>query len=271
MEYDNKELQEKILEVILYIDKLCKANNIEYYLLGGSALGAVRHQGFIPWDDDLDICMTFDNYYKFINLCEEKLDTEKYYLQKEFTEEWPMWFTKIRTNNTTYIEELNKGKEMHQGIFVDVFCLNKVSNNKFMSYLQYICGRTLTALGLSKRGYKGDTLMKKIVILIMKLFPYRYTSKILKNFIQRYNRQKVHNIAHLAGKAKYSKCVYPCEVIGEPQRIIFENYMLPVPEKVEQYLTLRFGDYMELPPASERSKAIHAEFVDIHNDYSDYT
>ena len=76
-----RHLQMVILGIIKDIDELCRKKNIEYYLLGGSAIGAIRHKGFIPWDDDLDIIMTSDNYIKFLRICKEQLDKEKYYLQ----------------------------------------------------------------------------------------------------------------------------------------------------------------------------------------------
>jgi len=77
-----KDLQLKMLEIIKYMDKLCKKHDIEYYLIYGSALGAVRHKGFIPWDDDMDVGMTYENYKKFIDVCEKELDTSKYFLQR---------------------------------------------------------------------------------------------------------------------------------------------------------------------------------------------
>ena len=83
MKTNCSEIQNKILEIVKYFDGFCKENNIEYYLMGGSALGAVRHGGFIPWDDDFDVFMNYENYTKFIKLCEEKLDITKFYLQKE--------------------------------------------------------------------------------------------------------------------------------------------------------------------------------------------
>lgn len=80
-----KEVQDKILEIVTYFDTFCKENKIEYFLMGGSALGAIRHKGFIPWDDDLDVFMTYDNYTRFLEISEDKLDNDKFYLQKENT------------------------------------------------------------------------------------------------------------------------------------------------------------------------------------------
>ena len=94
-----RHLQNVILSIMKDMDKLCQENGIEYYLLGGSAIGAIRHKGFIPWDDDLDIIMSHDNYDKFIEVCKTKLDTNKYYLQ-EGGKDWPLCFSKIKLHGT---------------------------------------------------------------------------------------------------------------------------------------------------------------------------
>ena len=117
-DYGILKLQNKILEIMAYIDEFCRNNEITYYLMGGSALGAMRHGGFIPWDDDLDIFMPYKDYMKFIQLCETKLDEDRFYLQKEDTPENPYYFSKLRMNGTTCLSPvIDIG---HQGIFVDI-------------------------------------------------------------------------------------------------------------------------------------------------------
>ena len=103
------ELQKCILSIMKDIDKFCEENNIQYYLMGGSALGAMRHKGFIPWDDDLDIFMTYSNYKKFLSMfCENTKQNhyyEKYYLQKENTDEWPLFLSRVCLKGTTMISK----------------------------------------------------------------------------------------------------------------------------------------------------------------------
>ena len=126
-----RKLQLKILDIVKDIDKLCKDNNIEYYILYGSTLGAIRHKDFIPWDDDFDIGMTYDNYVKFLNVCEEQLDKSKYYVQTPNKEEdYYLSFSKIRDITTTLIEEGNKDIDIVRSVYVDVFPLVGVPNNK---------------------------------------------------------------------------------------------------------------------------------------------
>ena len=126
-----KKLQSKIFEMLKDIDKLCKENDIEYYLISGSALGAVRHKGFIPWDDDLDIGMTDENYFKFLKICEEKLDKDKYFVQTPKTEKnYYLSFAKIRDITTTLVEENNVDIDITYGVYIDVFPFVGVPNNK---------------------------------------------------------------------------------------------------------------------------------------------
>ena len=102
-EWGIKKLQEKILEIAVYVDAFCDENGIEYCLMGGSALGAVRHGGFIPWDDDLDFFMTPDNYEKFVRLFEEKGDKNKFFLEPFGHIDNMITLGKVRAKNTTYI------------------------------------------------------------------------------------------------------------------------------------------------------------------------
>ena len=96
--------QEVLFELLEAFDEVCKKHHIPYMLFAGTALGAVRHEGFIPWDDDLDVVMLRPDYERFLEIAPNELDPEKYFLQKEFKKEFPMFFSKLRKNNTTCLE-----------------------------------------------------------------------------------------------------------------------------------------------------------------------
>ena len=139
MENNKRNLQLKILEMVKYLDQFCKENNIEYYIIYGSCLGAVRHKGFIPWDDDFDIGMTLENYNKFVDLCKTKLDTNKYFLQTLDTDpNYYLSFAKLRDINTTLIEEKNKGISIQYGVYVDIFPIVGIPKNNFSRKMQAI-------------------------------------------------------------------------------------------------------------------------------------
>lgn len=267
-----KELQQKILEIVQYFDSFCKNNNIEYYLMGGSAIGALRHKGFIPWDDDLDVFMTYDNYKKFNLLAGKYIDTINFHLQKENTDEWPMYYSKLRMNGTTFIEEDTINSEMHQGVFIDIMCLYNVSSNVLIRYVQYISARILVAKSLSLRGYntKGS-FFKKAVLKFSKLFVRGPFEKLLLKIVHAYNCNNTKLVGHFFGKAPFRKTSFPKEWLSKPRYTPFENTVLPVPQKCENYLELRFGDFMKIPDEATKAKyPIHAFFVDVNNDYKLY-
>jgi len=172
---DLTELHQKLLEILEYIDKICKENNIKYSLCAGTVLGSIRHKGFIPWDDDLDVMMIRSEYNRFLE-CARKENNEKFFLQEE-RKDCPYYFSKIRMNGTTLIEKTDvkkKWRKMHQGIFVDVFPVDYASKNKFHCSMQTVYARLLTAQSLLDRGYSNAAFYKKIVMGLSVLFlPFR--------------------------------------------------------------------------------------------------
>lgn len=266
-------LQKTILEIIKYVDEFCKQNDIRYYLMGGSALGAIRHGGFIPWDDDLDIFMDSDNYFRFIDCCKKKLDTKRFYFQQEDSDEQAHFFCKIRMNGTTYIEHANEHcKNMHQGIFVDIMCLNHAARSRLGKKLQYYAAGLLKAKAITKYSYETDSKVKKLQLCIAKFVVVGPIKKFLLYMVRRNNGKKTDMLCHLFGRAKFDKSFYPYEDFGIQRYVPFETIMLPVPANVEDYLTIRYGsDYMQMP--SEETKKMyesHAVFWDVEKDYTEY-
>lgn len=273
MDQNMETIQNKILEIAIFFDEFCKKNQIKYYMMGGSALGAIRHKGFIPWDDDYDVFMTFDEYQKFLKACEINLDNERFYLQKENTEEWPLLFSKLRMNGTTFIEEDSIGRDMHKGFYIDIMCLNNTSNYKSMRFIQYLAARMISTKALAQRGYTTDKKYKKILLKVVNvLVNTRFKNRLLK-YVQAYNTKECEYVGHFFGRAKFSNTSFPKEWLGVPKYVVFENALLPVPAKVECYLELRYGEnYMAMP--NEETKALypsHALFVDVDNDYKLYS
>lgn len=272
MNHNTVDIQNKILEIAVYFDKFCKENGITYYLMGGSALGAMRHQGFIPWDDDLDVFMDFENYSRLIDACKTKLDDEQFYFQKEGTVEWPLFFSKLRMNGTTFIEEDTRNNKMHKGFYIDIMCLNNVSNNVIYRYIQYLAARLITIKTLSQRNYITDSKLKKTA---MCFFNYAITEKAktkLLKIVRSLNHKKTEYVGHFFGRAKFKNTSFKAEYLGVPRYVKFSSAFLPVPNKVEQYLSLRYGTkFMEMP--DEKTKSLypsHSAFVDLNNDYKIY-
>jgi lipopolysaccharide cholinephosphotransferase len=270
-EYELKLLHNKILEIAEYFDNFCKENEIIYYLMGGTALGAIRHQGFIPWDDDFDVFMDHKNYNKFLNIVYKNLDKEKYYFQKENTREWPMYFSKIRMNGTTFIEKDVKDKDMHHGIYIDIMCLNNTSLNKFIRYLQYFSARVLNTRALIEKGYITNSILKIFSLNVAKIFINGFVRQILLYFVRSFNNKETKLVGHFFGRASFLKTSFPVEYLEEQRYVKFENLKLPVLSNIEGYLKIRYGNkYMELPSKETKMQyPSHAYIVDTDKCYNE--
>jgi len=258
---------------MVYIDGFCEKHNIKYCLMGGSALGAARHGGFIPWDDDLDIFMDRKNYLRFIECCKTDLDTDRFFLQEENTSQQPHFFTKIRMNGTTCIDEVQRNNtKMHQGIFVDIMCLNNSAKTKLGKKIQYYSAGLLKAKTISQTNYQTKSKKKKLQLFIAKCIVWGPFKQFLLHLVRRYNKKETNEVAHLFGRAKFKNSFYKSEWFAEVKKIPFENVELYVPKGIDNYLSARYGEqYMEMP--SEETKAIyqsHAVIWDTENDFSIY-
>lgn len=268
-DYGFLELQDKILEIAVYMDKICQEHGISYYLMGGSALGAKRHGGFIPWDDDLDFFMTPDNYEKFRKVFSEIGDHKKFYLQEWGATNGMVTISKIRMNGTTYVEESLKDWDIHHGIYVDIFILHNCPNNKLSRLHQYIWAKYVIMKGLAERGYSRRKGFLGLCLKIMKIFPCKFLVKHGLKQVYKYRNKKTDNYCNFLGKALLKNGVYKKDYFLDGVYVSFEKVQLKVPTNLHEFLSDRFGDYMK-PPSKERIKwEQHAESWDITKDFKE--
>lgn len=266
-----KDVQNKILETMKYIDELCEKYNITYYIMGGTALGAVRHGGFIPWDDDLDIFMTIDNYEKF-KYAFSKEKSNNFVLQEWKTTKNYLEYAKVRMNGTTFIESHFKDRlDMHHGIYVDIMILHKAPKSTLMKRLLYIESKYVTLYALSQRNWKPKTSAQKIVLNTLKLLPNKFFAWLSYKHIYYFdNKEDFNEYCYWITPAKFKKGLFKKNIFSTPIEIKFEDTNLKAPTQIKEYLSLRYGDYMKLPSVKEQEAAIHAEIFDCIRDYSEY-
>ena len=265
------DVQNKILETMKYIDRLCRENGIVYYIMGGTALGAVRHGGFIPWDDDLDIFMTPEEYAKFKKVFYDD-NSSAFMLQEWRTTPNYLEYVKVRMNGTTFIEESFKdNREMHHGIYVDIMILHKVPNTKITQKKIYLYSKFVTLYALSQRNWKPKTKIQTFVLGCLKLLPCKLLAKISYKNIYKYdNLEENFKYCYWITPAKFKNGLFDRSFFEYPIDIPFEDTYLLGSEKIKEYLEYRYGDYMKLPSEEQRKAAVHAMVFDVNKDYKEY-
>lgn len=263
-----RKLQLKILEIVKYIDKLCEENNIEYYLLYGSALGAVRHEGFIPWDDDFDIGMTYENYLKFIEVCKEKLDTKKYFLQTSENEKnYYLSFMKMRDITTTLVEEGNKDIDITYGVYVDIFPIVGVPKNKLKKlFLEINRAFTLS----TNINVINNKVLHTIFQIILKLFGKKRILKICTKNCVKYSCNDYEDWCSIFDGDGMKINMTTKTIMGTPLRKKFEDILLPIPEQYDLYLKHIYNNYMELPSEEQIKCKEHTPYIiDLEHSYDE--
>lgn len=259
---------QKALVVILQeFDRVCKELKIPYVLFAGTMLGAVRHQGFIPWDDDLDVMMLREDYERFLREADGVLDREKFFLQKEFSDHWPMFFSKLRLNNTACIEKYHpKDPKTHQGVYMDIFPCDHASKSELGRRIQFYASKVVIAKALDKRGYDTDSKKKKLFLACCRLLPGKPFLTITKGGSK--ESGMVHSF--LGGASSFQKNVYPIEYFTQRTDAVFEGGTYPVTQHSHGLLRQLYGDYMRIPEPEERLCKRHAILVDLEHSYEMY-
>lgn len=266
-QYGFLELQDKILEIAMYIDSVCKANNIDYCLMGGSALGAKRHGGFIPWDDDLDIFMTPDNYDSFKKAFLEHGDHDAYYLQEWGAVDGMVTIAKIRMNGTSYIEESLKNWDIHHGIYVDIFILHNCPNNRVLQLYQCLWAKYVIMKGLAIRGYNRRGGFLGLALKVMAKMPDKLFVKYGLKQVYKYRNKKTDYYCNFLGKAVFKNAIYKREWFVPTEYAPFENVQLRIPKNLHDFLTFRFGDYMKPPSQAQIKWEQHAQSWNTDKDF----
>ena len=235
-----QEILEKLWEheliILNEIDRICKKNDITYFIMWGTLIGAVRHKGFIPWDDDIDISMPMKDYKKFLKVAPKEL-TEGFFLQTSKTDKFhPTYFAKVRLNNTAFYSKEDKNLKKHHGIFVDIIPLYSYNNPpSIFSKTKRMIGERLTLAVAGKRENTsvGNRFMKMLPDWIL----YR-----LRDIFRDIHGKLFYSWGYYFEKEDFLPAV-DIEFCGK-------NY--PAPNKYDKVLRNIYGDYMQLPPEEKQ-------------------
>ena len=266
-----KRLQVEMLECFI---EVCKNNGLKYFLLGGTCLGAVRHKGFIPWDDDIDVGMPRDDYEKFSEIAAKELPGHLFFQTNKTDPEYPMLFGKIRNSDTTYVEISSQKLNINHGVYIDVFPLDGVSENKLERKIirkrkTLYNARIAQVFYTEKHG--SDRLIKRIARkMICLLYPsVAKTVEKREKLCRKYPYVSSKIIANFGG-AWGEKEVMPKEIFGEGTQGVFEGVSVTLPQYYDAYLTRLYGDYMQLPPVEKRIGHHYYVIADMEKSYKEY-
>lgn len=251
-----KEIQQIALKILLFVDKICKENNIPYSLAYGTALGAIRHKGFIPWDDDVDLIMTRDNYEKFLSIMDNYKSDEFKCLH--YGKNFPNYFygfAKVVDLNT-YLDETNFIRNPDLGVYIDIFPIDGANEQTYQKDLikfnKYNTLLTFSAVKKFKKSPKGIayTLKKLLIYPFIKMMGWTHWLKKCEQI-----RTKVplsnSEYATMFGPLTENN-IFKKEIYDEVVYVEFEGHTFPILKEYDKYLTQLYGDYMTPPPKEKQ-------------------
>lgn len=242
------------LEMLIDFDKVCKKHNLNYFLFGGTLLGAVRHGGYIPWDDDIDVVMPRDDLDKLEQIAQREFN-DNYFFQNVNTDiNYPLGIYKLRKNNTLFVE-MAAGNNSHNGIYIDIFPLDKVDASdvaKIDKRSKKI--KLLTTVISYKCGFDYNFKFKtKFLCSIISLLGLKHLKRVRHKLMTLdNNRDDIKTYTVYPSNYGWKKQLLEYDIYFPPSQISFEGVMFNAPNNTTDYLKNVYGDYMRLPPEEKR-------------------
>lgn len=263
-ELNMEQVQKNATEILLYVDEICRENNLNYSIYYGSLIGVERHSGFIPWDDDIDIVMLRPDYNKLLTILAQKKDSVFKLLSFETRDTFRYPFAKVVDSRTTVKTKQYCGVEDPDlGVFLDIFPIDGIPDSqKAQAELQTVCENyRLNMMDTLGKGYaRSYSLVKSIIKGIVR---YPHHRKLLSAGSASFWRDKYQEAAQQYDAVQSSYCgymefinrewgVFPTAWFTEFEDVDFEGHKVMAIKERKKFLTLRYGDYMQLPPVEER-------------------
>ncbi len=249
-----RDLQLLELELLQEVDRICRKRGIRYNVIAGTLLGAVRHGGFIPWDDDADVAMLRDEYERFRDACREDLDRERFYFQDHTVTPGYRWgYGKLRRKDTLFLREHQEHMPYEQGVFIDVFPLDAVPDSRAgRAVVNFDCFIIRKFLW-SRVGKVADkSALRRAVFSAMDRVPEKAILRALDRRIRRAGRRKTDWVRILTFPTPNREYGYRREWYEGEEPVVFEGVVFPGTADPDAYLTFKFGDYHQLPSPEKR-------------------
>ena len=264
---DMQRLKAIELDMLKAFIAVCEKHNLTYFLVAGTALGAVRHGGFIPWDDDIDVGMPREDYEKFMEVAQDDLPDGLFLQTPKTDPKYMTCFAKIRNTNTTFLESSASHLKINHGVFIDIFPLDGCVN--YEEHAKSV--RLLNIRVMSRFKFKRTAKERIAAFLIALRYPCAERARdrvcALWRKIPYASAEKVINYGSVYGKKELlSKDIY-----GKGRLGTFEGISVCLPEKTDEYLTAIYGDYMTPPPPEKQIAHHFCDIIDLDTPYTKYT
>ncbi len=255
---DLRRLQLVQLQIAVEVTDLCDRHQVRYALLGGSALGARRHRGFIPWDDDMDMGMLRDDFERFLDVAQTELPDTLYVQYWRDDPHMGAAFAKVRRNNTVMLEEASKDTGGHKGISIDIFPFDNVPDG----IAEYPWKLELKFWKRLLRHQTGYTIKKLPLPLYVADLPARVAARMLSaarakrrmhQVMTRFRHRPSDRVLAVGGAYDFKKDMLKVTWLSDVTRQPFEDRHLYCPTEIDDYLAHMYGDFMTLPPVEQRT------------------
>lgn len=250
---DLRKLQLIELELLVEFDRICRKYEIQYTLTGGTLLGAVRHGGFIPWDDDADVAMLREEYERFKKACQIELDSKFYFQDMRNTQGYRWGYGKLRKKGTLFLRENQEHMPYEQGVFIDIFPRDGVPDDYIMRKLhkfQCFCVRKSLWSEVGKVAHKQKNM--RIWFGILNKMMGNHIYKIYEHLVERSNKKRTKLVRNLMFPVPNGKDGYLRAWYEESTELEFEGHRFMVNKSYKAWLIQEFGDYMCFPPQEKR-------------------
>jgi len=242
------------LEMLVEVDRICKKCDIKYNIIAGTLLGAVRHKGYIPWDDDADVGLLRQEYEKFRVAVKKHLDTSRFYFQDNRRTRGYRWgYGKLRRKGTTFLREFQEHMPYQQGVFIDIFPLDGVPDNKLLrtfKNFECFCVRKVlwSEVGriADKKGYM------RLIYSILAKIPTKLVWRHYYRMVKSANKCHTDMVRILLFPTPNSEYGYYRKWYENSNQYTFEGQIFQGIKEYDEYLSFKFGEYMKLPNIEER-------------------
>ena len=260
----------------------CEEHNLRYFLMCGTLLGAIRHKGFIPWDDDIDVAMPREDYDRFCELASKHFTGDIFFQSFKTDKRYPYCFSKLRNSNTTFVERVYRYVKMNHGVYIDIFPIDGISKKSrpshkrlslkifFMWMPFFLSWPGFFFRKPRLKWFLLDILVDILVAPFLLFHINNWTKKIYEKRMKKIKVEEATYVANIQCGNPLMSQIYPAYLLDEYIDWPFEDLICKVPKAYDEMLTLTYGNYMTPPPVQKQKGHHYSKGFDMHIGYKDY-